>query len=115
MVGTKAGMHHLYKLKKKHEQEHYEPYQADEFHKFYDNFMFVAASVAPILGLPQLFKIWTEQSAAGLSLFSWSAFTVISGLWIIYGILHKAKPIFISSIAWLIIHLLVVIGILRFG
>ena len=115
MVGTKAGMHHLYKLKKRQEQEYYEPDTQEKFHKIYDNFMFVAASVAPILGLPQLFKIWTEQSAVGLSLVSWSAFTVISSLWIIYGFLHKSKPIIISSIAWLVIHSFVVIGILRFS
>ena len=112
-IGTRTGLHHLHKRKRI--SELYAPYpHPKRFYRFFDKFMFAVAIIGPILGLPQLVKIWINQSAAGLSLISWTAFTLVSICWVIYGFLHKTKQIIISSVAWVIIHLLIVIGIIIF-
>ena len=113
MVGSRTGLHHLHKRKRIYQK--YEKYpNKNKLKRVFDKFMFAVALVGPIMGLPQLIKVWTEKNTEGLSSISWSAFFLLSLFWVIYGFLHKDKPIIISSIAWTIIHMLIVIGIIIF-
>ena len=65
--------------------------------------------------IPQVAKIWLEKSAAGISIVAWATYAVSSVIWAVYWIMHKDKPIAISSIMFVVVNLLVVIGALIYG
>ena len=59
--------------------------------------------------------VWVDKNAAGLSLFTWTAYVVSPILWLIYGIVHKEKAIIFSNILWIIVDLAVLIGAIIYG
>lgn len=86
-----------------------------KFKKIVNKTIYPFAFAGPVLTLPQIFKIWIEQDASGLSLFSWTSWLVIATVWVIYGIFEKDMPIILSNIAWLIVEIGVIVGILIYG
>jgi len=65
--------------------------------------------------IPQALTIWLNQTASGVSLLSWLAYTIVGIFWINYGIVHKAKPIIMIYSTWTIMNLMVVIGAFLYG
>ncbi len=109
MTSQAIGLHH-YHLRKRIYQKH-EPYpHPNKFKRFYDKFIYVIVILAPIVSIPQLLKVWMEKDASGVSPVSWLSFSVISITWLIYGVLHRDKPIWIMSAALMIIQALIAIG-----
>jgi len=106
MVAGK-GLHHL--SRRKHSNN------SKEFISGYDKFLTVFASVAPFVLLPQIIIIFVTKSVAGLSLITWSLLTLFTIPWIIYGFLHKEKPIIITYLLFLLLNLAVVVGIIIYG
>lgn len=82
---------------------------------YVDKAMYVIGMVAPFMTVPQIFKIWHDQNAAGVSLLSWSGYALGSFCWLIYGIVHKAKPVIVANVAAFVFQLAVVIGVLWFS
>lgn len=80
-----------------------------------DKIAYVAGFLAILMTLPQVAKIWVDQSAAGVSLITWSSYLILALVWIAYGIIHKAKPILITYTGYAILDLIILIGILRFS
>ena len=68
-----------------------------------------------ILTIPQAYRIWTTQDAAGDAIISWLALTLFTPFWIFYGILHKKRSLIMTYLVWFVINALVVIGIWIFG
>ncbi len=99
------GQHHVHK----HAASH-----ASKNLRIADAWAYFFGIITPLFSIPQLYEIWNSKDATGVSLFSWSAFTVASIFWIYYGILHKARPIIISQSLWFILQLCIVIGILLY-
>jgi uncharacterized protein with PQ loop repeat len=83
--------------------------------RVYDNVIYVAVILAPIMNLPQLWKIWSEKEAAGVSVVSWVAFSFISVMWLIYGILHKERPVILMNIALIFLQLTIAFGAYLYG
>jgi uncharacterized protein with PQ loop repeat len=79
-----------------------------------DELAYFFGIAGPLFSIPQLYQIWSTQDAVGVSLLSWSAFTIGSMFWLTYGIVHKEKPIIISQTLWFILQLTIVIGILLY-
>jgi uncharacterized protein with PQ loop repeat len=79
-----------------------------------DNFLIFVAIVGPLMNIPQIFKVFYFQEVSGISLISWSMYTFFDIPWIIYGIVHKEKPIVTAYILWFLTNLLVVIGTLLY-
>lgn len=65
--------------------------------------------------IPQLTKIWVEKNASGVSAVSWGAYLVTAIFWLLYGILHKEKPIIFTYSAWIVLEILIVIGTITYG
>ncbi len=82
---------------------------------FLDKLIFFAALASPAMTFPQVFKIWIEQDASGVSIISWAAYTVTAFIWLAYGVAHKDKAIIISNGLWLTLDPLIVIGALIYG
>lgn len=80
-----------------------------------DRVVTAVAFLGPLTSLPQIIEIWfVDKSAAGVSILTWSAFVVMAAVWLLYGIVHKQRPIIISNALWIVAQSLIVAGALRF-
>ncbi|MFC1615658.1 PQ-loop domain-containing transporter [Patescibacteria group bacterium] len=80
-----------------------------------DKLLMIMAVIGPSLTIPQIAKIFYYQNAAGLSIITWSLFAVQDIPWIIYGIVHKEKPIIIAYNLWFLTNIAVIVGIMLYG
>lgn len=80
-----------------------------------DRVVTAVAFIGPLTSLPQIIEIWfVDKSAAGVSILTWSAFVIMAAIWLLYGIVHKQRPIIISNALWIVAQSLIVAGALRF-
>ena len=80
-----------------------------------DNIVFICGIVGPMLAIPQILRIYLEQNAMGVSPVSWGLFATFDVPWVLYGIVHKEKPIAIAYTLWLIMNTMVFIGALMYS
>lgn len=114
MVHGTQGLHHFHKRKRVY--ENLEPYpNPNKFKRFMDKGIFVIGVIGPLMTLPQVLKVWIDKDVSGLSIITWISFIVISIFWLIYGILHKEKPIIITQILWFSMHLSILIGMVAYS
>ena len=106
-----SALHHLHKRKRIH-QKHEKYPNPDKLKNLFDKLIYAAAIVGPLVTLPQILKIWMDKSIEGLSIYTWLGFMAISSLWLVYGILHKEKPIIVSSILYFSAYIIIVAGII---
>ncbi|HUD44754.1 MAG TPA: SemiSWEET family transporter [Patescibacteria group bacterium] len=81
----------------------------------FDEFIYPVSLIAPIMTIPQLLSIWLQKSTQGISILTWSAYALVSLLWIIYGVIHKEKPIIVSNFLLFILDTSIVIGVLLYS
>lgn len=65
--------------------------------------------------IPQAVEIWAEKNAAQVSLITWSYFTMYVIVMLIYGLVHKEKPIIMTYATNVIIYVVVVTGIVLYS
>ncbi len=71
----------------------------------------LAAIAYPLSSLPQVIDVFRGESE-GVSILSWSMFAFFSLLFIIYGLIHKVKPMVVTNALWFVAQSLIVIGVL---
>lgn len=71
----------------------------------------IAAFIYPLSGLPQVIEVF-RGNVDGVSISSWLGFIAFSMFFMIYGAVHKVKPMIITNALWLVIDGLVVVGVL---
>lgn len=76
--------------------------------------MYIVALMSSLLTLPQMLQVWTQRQAFGVSLLTWSAYTVLAAIWLIYGLVRKERPIILSEACLLLVDFGVVLGVLIF-
>ena len=104
-----SGPHHQHARKKV--DNNLEPLPSQEQVKsFVDKIIYAVGILGPVMTLPQLWIVWINHNTAGISTISWGAYAFFSAVWIIYGILHKEKPIIITYTLWCLMETLIVIG-----
>ena len=64
-------------------------------HSKFEQIMVLVGLVSPIATIPQVIKVFAthRQHAAGQSLTTWSIYTAISILWVIYGLRKGETPL----------------------
>ncbi|MBU1199566.1 MAG: hypothetical protein KKF46_02855 [Nanoarchaeota archaeon] len=80
-----------------------------------DKAIFVVGIIGPLMTIPQVLKIWVAKNATSISLISWIVYTIQAVFWLIYGILHKEKPIIYAYVCWIVLDVLIVIGTIIYG
>lgn len=80
-----------------------------------DQTMVVIAILGPLFNLPQVLKIYVEHQVAGLAITTWILLLVLKVPWITYAVVHKAKPLLITSILWACSHASIIAGILIYS
>lgn len=68
-----------------------------------------------VMTLPQIWTIWAEHQAAGVSLFAWGAYLFAACLWFIHGLKTRDKKIYIACVGWVLLDAAVVVGTLIYG
>jgi uncharacterized protein with PQ loop repeat len=77
-----------------------------------ENLALVAGIAQPLLTLPQIYAIFSNQSAQDVSIFTWLGYLIFGIIFLVYGLTFKLKPIIISQIIWITMQTIVIIGIL---
>jgi len=114
IVHETAGMHHLHKRKRIYVKK--EPYpHPNKWKRWVDDTAYVVGVLGPIMTIPQLTRIWIEKNASGVSVITWGAYVIGAFVWLVYGIVHREKPLIATYILSVIVYIVIVIGILSYG
>lgn len=109
-------MHHLVGQKHKLQRKRASARMPETAYiRFLDKLTFVAGIVGPFTVLPQIWSIFSTQSAVGVSLSTWLLIFIVTLPWVFYGFAHKDKSIIWSFILWEVANLTVVVGVLLYG
>jgi uncharacterized protein with PQ loop repeat len=77
--------------------------------------VYVAAFIGPLTIIPQVAEIWfVDRSAKGVSLITWLSFSLLSLVWLVYGLSRRDRPLIISNSLWLLGELIVVAGAIHY-
>lgn len=77
--------------------------------------VYLAAFVGPLSVIPQVAEIWfVDHNAKGVSLVTWLSFTILSIIWLIYGLQRRDRPLIISNALWVVGELIVVAGAIHY-
>ena len=87
----------------------------DRLRNIFDSFIYVSIVFGVLANVPQIVKIYVGHNASGVSLASWIMFAMLSISWLIYGILHKEKPIIIMNLSLIITQIAIAVGIVVYG
>jgi len=82
---------------------------------FIEKLAYFAGVIGPIMTLPQLYKIWINHTASGVSIASWSAYLLTASIWLLYAIKHQKKPLMFTYCVWILLDILIISGILVYG
>jgi len=113
----KTHLHHIHHRKRKHSAKgKHLPYpHPDRWIGGLDKIMLIIAPVAPIFSIPQIYKIYSEQTAAGFAASTWVMYVLMKIPWIIYAVIHKDVPLIMATTLWFFSNLSILIGILLYG
>jgi len=81
--------------------------QSDTFLRRILGFMSVFSM---LMTIPQVWTIWVNHQAAGVSAVSWSAYLLSALLWFVYGLRQHDKNIYLPCIGWIGLDVAVVTG-----
>jgi uncharacterized protein with PQ loop repeat len=70
--------------------------------------MYIVGMGAPIMTIPQVAAIWVRHTTAGISLVTWTGYSVFSFLWLLYGFYVKDKPVALANVFAFLLNLCVV-------
>lgn len=79
---------------------------------FFDKFIVPLALITPLMTIPQVWVVWQKGNVDGVSVPSWLGYALGSGFWVIYGLIHKEKPLTIANFLLFVFDILIVIGVL---
>lgn len=85
------------------------------YRKRIELFALAAGIIQPLITLPQIIQIYTNQSAEDVSLLTWVGYLFFGITFLFYGLVFRLKPIWIGQIVWVTMQLITVIGILIYG
>ena len=68
-----------------------------------------------LMTVPQVLTIWVGQQAAGVSVFSWSAYLLSALLWFWFGIQKRDRNIYLPCVGWIALNSAVVAGAVVHG
>jgi len=107
---------HIHQRKRNEGKKDLKPYPArDPLGAWIDKIVAVTAIVYPLTLLPQLYTIYSTQSAAGVSLITWSLLLLFTIPLVAYAFFHHDNKLKIMYCAFLVIYVFIVAGIVMYG
>jgi uncharacterized protein with PQ loop repeat len=77
-----------------------------------DRWTMIIGLCVPLVTLPQLYTVLTASSLQGVSLVTWSFYTIQAGIFAVFGIKHKEKPLVFTYIPLFLVQFGIVITLL---
>ena len=68
-----------------------------------------------LMTVPQVLTIWVGRQAAGVSVWSWSAYLLSALLWLWYGLRKRDRNIYLPCIGWIALDAAVIAGVVVYG
>ena len=68
-----------------------------------------------LMTVPQVWTIWVNHQAAGVSIPSWSAYLVSAALWFWYGLRKGDLNLYLPCVGWMGLDLAIIAGALVYG
>ena len=65
-----------------------------------------------VMTVPQVYTIWVDGNATGVSLLSWITYLVSACVWFVYGIRKRDKTIYLACIGWIALDAAILAGII---
>ena len=65
--------------------------------------------------IPQVWTIWVQHQASGVSPWSWAAYWLSAVVWFVYGLKRGDPNLYLPCIGWLLLDGAVVVGAVLFG
>jgi len=114
MPFLRPGFHHFHIRKRIHKK--HEPYPPkDPVKRNYDRLIYIVVVAGPLFNIPQLLKVWMNESADGVSLFSWVGYAVVSIVWFCYGLIHKERPLVVMNVTLFATQIFIITGIIMYS
>lgn len=104
------GLHHLFQRVRIVEKREFEDNQP--LRGFINKFIYFVGGFGAAVIIPQVTRIWFTRDVDGVSLTTWAGFLIASIFWLIYGLVHRERPIIYTNIIVCGLDFLIVLGIL---
>ena len=75
----------------------------------------VMSVVTMLMTVPQVWTIWANHEAAGVSSLSWGAYLASALLWLWHGIGQRDPNIYLACIGWIVLDAAVLAGAVVYG
>lgn len=108
------GTHHLHVRKRIHQKHEHYPHP-NKLKRVLDKAVYAIGAFGLIMTIPQITIIWVEKNAAGVSAGAWFAYTIVAMFWLLYGIVHKEKPLIMFYSLAILLNAIVLVGTLVYG
>lgn len=82
---------------------------------FFDFVIYFFAFTTPLFEAPQAYIIYSNRNASNVSTATWMYFVIASLVFLIYSIKQRIKPLIMAYSMYLIIEIVIVAGIIRYG
>ena len=82
---------------------------------FFDFVIYFFAFTTPLFEIPQAYIIYSNQSASDVSTATWIYFAIASMVFLVYAVKQRIKPLILAYVMYLIIEIVIVAGIIRYG
>ncbi len=83
--------------------------------KLVDRLTFIVAVIEPVITLPQVYVIFRDKTATGVSLSTWVGYEILTVIWLWYGLEHKDKMIILYQGLFMIVQTGVIVGGILYG
>jgi len=93
-------------------QKHLKHDNKNKNHTLITRLVMIMAIVEPLMALPQAYGIWVHHVTAGVSIITWSFFTIAAFTWLLYGLQIKSTPLIVTSCLWILVEGSVVLGLI---
>ncbi|HMC22398.1 MAG TPA: PQ-loop domain-containing transporter [Thermoanaerobaculia bacterium] len=81
----------------------------------FDRLLYAISIITMVMTIPQVFSIWKNRTAEGVSVFTWGTYLISACLWLVHGIRKHDPSIYLACIGWIILDAAIVVGALVFG
>jgi len=111
-------IHHINLRKRKHAKatNGLHPYpHPDRKMQLLDTLVMTIAIIGPVMFIPQIYDIYTTQDAESINFHTFAASCILVLPWIAYGVVHKEKVVYVSSVLSLIVYVLIAVGAFLYG
>ena len=80
-----------------------------------DKIAYFVVIIGIAVGVPQLYQIYSTESAEDIAAESWTGYTAASLFWLWYAIERNVKPILLSSSLHFVVNIVGLYGIYLYG